>query len=239
MKDLKHILLNIKTLLFSSVIILGLASVATAQDNSIANNADNLLTTPNITSNSIHSTPDNNLSFCCCCCLPNLYVSPVLKQNGKIDLTIGGKVGWYLNDQLILGTEGYRFANGINLEAISSEQFDCSGGYGGLFLEYKIVSGKKTSISVPLLIGTGEIELNNRGILKSVNEVEVQNYKTTSNFFVTESGINVTFQVAKYVGIGFGTSYLFVNGLNFSNQSFANRDLAGLTTNISLKIGKL
>jgi len=176
------------------------------------------------------------------------FGAPVIKYTQIKDepaVLVGGRGGWIINHSFIIGGGGYGLVNNIEanrplvyIPELPPREYQpyINFGYGGLELEYIILSDNVTHFSVYTLIGAGGINYRNR--LWDDWDFENQdawNYGSDA-FFVVEPAVNVEINIISFFRINTGVSYRFISGVNFYNLQ--NSDFAGLSAQLSLKFGK-
>lgn len=152
---------------------------------------------------------------------------------------VGARGGWIINHGITLGIGGYGFANQVsfdNLTINGENNLFLSGGYGGLLIEPIIFPMRPVHISIPILIGGGGAAYVNESYYD--NQHEDWNYYTVdaSPFFVLEPGIEIEFNVVKFMRIGLGGYYRYTSGLNL--QKTGEHIMDGFSGGLSLKFGK-
>jgi hypothetical protein len=170
------------------------------------------------------------------------FGGPVIKYTqikGEPSVLVGGRGGWIINHNFIIGGGGYGLANDIKannpliiLPGITKPYLNF--GYGGLELEYIIESDKLLHFSVYSLIGAGSVSY--RSGLFNDNESGWDHAGSPNDaFFVFEPAANVELNVISFLRVNAGVSYRFISGVNFDDLK--NSDLAGLSANLTLKFG--
>jgi hypothetical protein len=160
--------------------------------------------------------------------------------DGKDAFLIGGRGSWVINHRIALGAGGYGFANELNYDFPyngAEEQFSLAGGYGGLIIEPIIAPFYPVHVSVPILIGAGGVSYVNN-YWNNHNDPSSDYYYTldANAFFVVEPGVEVEFNVVKFMRISLGAYYRYTSKINL----YETKDdvLNGFSTGISLKFGK-
>ncbi|HSW67079.1 MAG TPA: hypothetical protein VLH16_00710 [Bacteroidales bacterium] len=96
----------------------------------------------------------------------------------------------------------------------------------GGFLEYTIFSRKLIHATFPILIGGGEVEMDDEWGDNGLGE---------SNFFLVEPIALLELNLHKYVRFNIGAGYRFIGEMNYRN--FNHQDISGPTGYIGLKFG--
>jgi hypothetical protein len=89
---------------------------------------------------------------------------------------------------------------------------------------------------VPVLIGAGGAAYVNKGWYDNNNQNWNYNTIDSSPFFVLEPGIEIEFNVVKFMRIGLGGYYRYTSGLNLEKTDEHIMD--GFSAGLSLKFGK-
>jgi hypothetical protein len=154
----------------------------------------------------------------------------IARINGDWEVLLGGRGGWIINHQYILGGAGYGMPTkgeiGPHLNPPRNyEKFEI--GYGGVLIGYVSESNKLLHFTVDVLIGGGGIS---NGIGESYDEYG------TDAFFIAEPNINFVLNVTPIMRFGFGAGYRFTSGVEYFGLEDA--DIRGESLNLFLKFGK-
>ncbi len=168
------------------------------------------------------------------------FGGPVIKFTqiqGDNSVLIGGRGGWIIGHQLIVGGGGYGLANSIDIPEyqINNKPAEMHFGYGGLELEYIIKPSSLIHYSVYCLLGGGAVEYaDNDGSKWS----DSGDYTATvmDEFWVIEPAVHATINIATFFRISTGVSYRQVGNVKLAGTS--NSDLSGPAFNITLRFGK-
>ncbi|HDQ45760.1 MAG TPA: hypothetical protein ENN17_09735 [bacterium] len=163
------------------------------------------------------------------------FGGPVVKFGNVLDecgVFVGGRGGWIINHQFVLGGGGYGLVN----EIASRRDADLfySFGYGGLEIEYIAASDRLVHLTFQALIGAGGVRLYEK--INGTRFDDETNTVETDAIFVAEPGVNVELNVTPFFRIGFGAHYRFVSELDMPGLKAG--DLSGLSAAITLKFGK-
>jgi hypothetical protein len=161
------------------------------------------------------------------------YGGPLIKIgqiNGEMGVFLGGQGGWIINHRLVLGGKGYGLVNDVAAEG--SQNLKLVFGCGGGLLEYIIASNKLLHFTIHSLIGAGGVGYAEKDYDDDNDKIDYSG----DGFFVFEPGINIILNVHKYLRIGAGATYRYVNGVDYENLS--NADLSGVSTRIFFKFGE-
>jgi hypothetical protein len=159
----------------------------------------------------------------------------VVVKYGTIDerdaVFVGGQGGWIVNHSLVIGGAGYGLANSLRAEGT-----DClylGFGYGGLMLEYIVSPQKLYHLSLLCVVGGGGITYYDKKDCWGWDDCGCQ-YDTDA-FFVAEPAVNLMLNLHRYVRVGVGASYRYVDGANY--RGLESSDLSGPTAQVMVKFG--
>ncbi len=168
------------------------------------------------------------------------FGGPVVKFTqiqGENSVLIGGRGGWIIGHQLILGGGGYGLANSMDIPEyqINNKPAEMHFGYGGLELEYIIHPTNLVHSSVYCLFGGGVVEYADNDGLKWSDS---GGYTATAmdEVWVIEPAVNATVNIATFFRISTGVSYRMVGGTKLAGTS--NSDLSGAAVNLTFRFGK-
>ncbi len=157
------------------------------------------------------------------------------KWNDKTNLLVGGHAGVLLDNKFTLALAGYGITTRSEFQGLNSnENVYLSGGYGGLYLGYAVLSREVVHVNFPLLIGGGGIDIieDQDGIFNngfgSINE--------SSGFFIVEPGIELELNITRFFKLAIGGTYRFIEGANL--EELDESELNGFSTHITFKLGK-
>jgi hypothetical protein len=92
------------------------------------------------------------------------YGGPVLKfteMNNSYSVLIGGRGGWIINDQFVIGGGGYGLSNDIPVNLGTTKERYLNFGYAGLELGYILASNSILHIDFNALFGAGGVGYRN------------------------------------------------------------------------------
>lgn len=159
------------------------------------------------------------------------FGGPVVKVGNVYDETaviIGGRGGWIINHQYILGGGVYGLVTEIPSRLIPD--LEMTMGYGGIEIEYIRRPNKLTHLSFIILLGGGGVGFSEPGTDTDENEYE---YKS---FYMAEPSVQLMLNVTQFFRAGIGGSYRFVKGVTGSGE-LSNDDIGGPTFVITFKFG--
>jgi hypothetical protein len=149
----------------------------------------------------------------------------------------GGTFAMIANHGLAIGfsgkgffTEPFEIIHGTNTS------YSYTGGYGGILIEPIIFPKFPVHVSFPILLGGG-------GIARSVLYDYYYPYEYTEviiedaeAFMIAEPGVEIEFNVTRWLRMGLGASYRFTT--TFEPSAYESNPLNGFTGGFSMKFGK-
>lgn len=154
---------------------------------------------------------------------------------GKIDKSdtyaTSLKIAYVANQQFEVGFVGTGFYTDLNKLGIDTTGRDLVGGYGGLHIEPILFSKSKLNLSFPVLIGGGGI-----GLIKNDfhnDEISDDDWKP---IFVLEPGINILYNISRYIQFEAGVKYRFSSKINLQPE-YNFTSIKGFTSGFGIKIG--
>ncbi len=153
------------------------------------------------------------------------FVGPVLKMtavNDRFNLVFGLRANRVQNSRLAFGISGYGLVEDIITDEKPPRSLELD--YGGLELEYAVISGKPGYFSVQTLLGAGRL----------THQLGYTRFHISSDlFFISEPQLTVVLRATDFFYIGLGVSYRFVRGVDkFSGVE--NAGLNGLSATLNL-----
>jgi len=153
--------------------------------------------------------------------------SKFTRLNDKDAVMVGGHGGVIFNSYFYFGLGAYGLVTTNQFVGTSSEDpLDMYMGYTGLMMGFNIMPKKVVHFSIPLFVGVGNLEVENKNIF-------VEN----TSFLLFEPGLNLEINVVQFMKISFGAGYRMVQGTNL-RSSISDDDLTYWTGNFSLVFGK-
>ncbi|MFI0429022.1 hypothetical protein [Mariniflexile sp. HMF6888] len=141
------------------------------------------------------------------------------------------KIAYVANQQFEIGFEGVGLYSDLNKLGLSENDNDLVGAYGGLHLEPILFSKSTLNLSFPLLVGGGAVAILN-GDLDDNYVVSDDDWEAV---FVVEPGINLLFNINRYIQLEAGVKHRFSSRLNFVNNPLTR--INGFSGGIGVKIG--
>jgi hypothetical protein len=162
----------------------------------------------------------------------------------------GGKFGVVINNTMMIGLGGYSLENSSPFEYSSIENenqnylFETEIEYGGLVFEYTFFKESLVHIVVPVLIGTGDINIKQNVSLNKITAEFPEDFESTysaevenSSIGVFEPGVNLEVELASWIRFDIGASYRYVFGSNLSSLPQADHRVSGTSLDIGIKFG--
>jgi len=150
----------------------------------------------------------------------------------------GGTFAMIANHGLAIGFSGKGFfTEPYERVPGSNTSYSYTGGYGGFLIEPIIFPKFPVHVSFPILLGAGGIAkstLINYEYPYDYTEVFIEDAEA---FLIAEPGMELEFNVTRWMRMGLGASYRFTTNLE-SNSSFESNPMNGFTGGFSLKFGK-
>jgi len=150
--------------------------------------------------------------------------------NGDWEVLVGGRGGWIVNHQFILGGAGYGMPTKGDIPPalnppLDYEKFEI--GYGGVLIGYVYDSNSLIHLTTDVLIGGGGVS---NGISESYHDYD------DDAFFIVEPNVDFELNFTPGVRFGFGAGYRMTSGVEYLGLS--DSDISGLSLNMNFKIGK-
>ncbi|NJB69794.1 hypothetical protein GGR42_000256 [Saonia flava] len=158
---------------------------------------------------------------------------------GKIDnantYSFESHVAYVVDRKLILGLGWTSFYSEQNFTQFTfSDDIDFAGGYGGFHIEPILFSEKKVNLSLPVLIGLGYV-----GYLDKVFDRDGTNELLINNnndlVFVVEPGINVLYNISRYVQLEAGIRYRISDKIDLEPHYIKN--INGFSAGLGIRLG--
>lgn len=150
----------------------------------------------------------------------------------------GGTFAMIANHGLAIGFSGKGFFSEPYEKVLGSNtSYSYTGGYGGFLIEPILFPKFPVHISFPILLGAGGIArstLLNYYYPYDYTDMLVEDAEA---FLVAEPGMELEFNITRWMRMGLGASYRFTSNLE-SNSSYETNPMNGFTGGFSLKLGK-
>ncbi len=143
------------------------------------------------------------------------------------------KVAYVANQQFEIGFIAVGFYSDTNISGLNNIK-DLAGLYGGLHFEPILFSKSKVNLSFPLLIGGGAVALIDDN--SEDGDVVIVNKNDWKHVFVVEPGINVLYNINRYIQLEAGVKYRLSSKINF-NPEYGLKRINGVSVGMGVKIG--
>ncbi|WP_031527989.1 hypothetical protein [Dyadobacter crusticola] len=150
--------------------------------------------------------------------------------------------GWFINRKLMLGVGGAATTNHIPVPRVdqnfSANRMSCLYGQFGLMTEYVVASTRKVHVNVNLLTGSGFTLQYDRFDDDDFWDDDWNDYDSDGDarfFFVMEPGVQVEFNLLKWMRFSPGVSYR--QTFNAKGNGLSDKDLSNISYNLTLKFG--
>jgi len=147
----------------------------------------------------------------------------------------GLKIAYVANQQFEVGFEGnFLYSEQDIFNTTLARREDLIGAYGGLHLEPILFSKSRVNLSFPLLIGVGGVGY----IGNNFNDEDFEEKLTEDDFdgfFVAEPGVNVLFNVSRYLQFEAGIKYRFTSKISLVPDSIDR--VNGFSAGVGIKVG--
>jgi hypothetical protein len=158
----------------------------------------------------------------------------VTKMLGQSAAILGGRFGWVLDDQFVLGGGVYALAGGVNanfIDPVSGEEVRMNFNYGGLQLEYIFLAQDVVHASIDVLI-------SGAGTYYSVpDQSKPHTSYFTQSFTIYEPEINLEFTLLNWLHLDASGSYRFVTGFDNNFENITANDIQGFSGILTFRFG--
>ena len=156
------------------------------------------------------------------------------KIESKDTYNIGFKLAYVANRKLEIGfVTKALFSNQDIPGVFSSNIADIGAVYSGLHLEPIFFSKAKFNLSFPILIGGGATGYINTDW--SEQEVEQSQEEDWDAVFIVEPGVNVLYNISRYVQLEAGVQYRFSSKIELVPDTIHR--INGISANFGIKLG--
>lgn len=157
------------------------------------------------------------------------------KMNNADTYSFESQVAYVVNQKLILGLGWTSFYSEQNFDQFSfSDDIDFAGGYGGFHIEPILFSEKRVNLSFPVLTGIGYV-----GYLDKIfdrdgtNELLINNHSDL--IFVIEPGVNVLYNISRYVQLEAGFRYRISSKIDLEPNYITS--INGFSAGLGIRLG--
>ncbi len=165
------------------------------------------------------------------------FGAPAIKitsLSGHTALVIGGKFGFVINENIVIGGGFYGLISNVHTDYIdipSGQNVMINLNYGGLELEYIFFSRFLIHGSIELLLAGG-------GVYFDISDKSVpHNNYSKVNFLVYEPSLNIEYNTLSWLRIDLNLSYRIITSYELENYGVSQKDLNGLTAGLIFKFG--
>lgn len=162
-----------------------------------------------------------------------LNVGSMNLTDNHLSLKSGGSVAAIFNHKLAVGVTGSGYI-GYQNTTLSNEVYSVAGGYGGLLIEPIVGSHRAIHLSFPISIGAGQGQFF-KDSLGYRDWDNLYRDEFTQDFIYIEPGVNLEFNLAKFMRFGVSATYMMSDLVNSTPIHYNPMD--GLGFNANLKIG--
>lgn len=151
-------------------------------------------------------------------------------------ILIGAKGGWLIDHRFTIGLAGYGIASDLKYpDKYSIESVNLVGGYGGLLLEPVFAPNYPVHVSFPVIIGAGGMAYVSSYYDDYHDDWDGEVYSSDA-FFVLEPGVEIEFNMVRFMRLCIGASYRYTSTLDLYNTPPDIFD--GFNYGLSFKFGK-
>ncbi|MHC1775415.1 MAG: hypothetical protein AB9834_08390 [Lentimicrobium sp.] len=148
-----------------------------------------------------------------------------------------------LGHSFSVGIAGAGFSDwlyGLNHDrpGLSPDGYFIEGGYGGLLLEPVFAPQFPVHLSFPVIIGAGGVAFTGDSEGNDWNDWDYDSHRVvlaSNAYFVVEPGVELEFNLARFIRMGAGVSYRFTSAFKMEGES--EHLLNGLSCSVNLKLG--
>ncbi len=152
--------------------------------------------------------------------------------DGKSAITMGAQGAWVIGHSLALGISGNSFVT-ETFSDNNARNINVAGGYGGLLIETIVLPKWPVHISIPVVMGAGGIAYT---VQNNSSETSYENFVEDNDAFLfVEPGIELEFNMVRFMRIALKASYRLTTEVNMVNVS--QEALTGLNVGIVFKFG--
>jgi hypothetical protein len=171
------------------------------------------------------------------------------KVNSMDALLIGARGAVVLNHGVALGLGGQGFITEPQTDVNLNDDYDYTGGYGGIYIEPIVGWRHPVHLSFPVLIGAGGIGYVRHWADYEDNQAYTNYDEDSYAFFVLEPGVELEFNMLKFMRLALSANYRYTSdiklnykerfGSSFSGQAIGPSDmLRGFNFGMVMKFGK-
>ncbi|MEL6305164.1 MAG: hypothetical protein AAFQ20_10275 [Bacteroidota bacterium] len=152
--------------------------------------------------------------------------------DGKSTFHGAFRVAYVANRQFEVGFIAVGFYSQQELQVSNFETFDLAGGYAGLHVEPILFGDSKINLSFPVTMGAGGAVL----VDSRADDVDIDTDSDDwDEVFVVEPGINMLYNLSRYVQLEVGMRYRFSSRLDLRPDLVKN--INGFSAGMTVKVG--
>ena len=158
--------------------------------------------------------------------------------DGKDGVQVGGRAGWIINHNFVIGMGGSGVIGMAYVKDYSGEKKNVRNnlGYGGLLFEKVFFPKKAIHFSVPVLIGAGGLAVTPDYNYDDNNQDDWdENDIEASAFFVVEPGIEMEMNLFKFMRFNIGAYYRATSKVSIDGMSSGAAN--GFSVGATIKFG--
>lgn len=148
--------------------------------------------------------------------------------------------GWFINQRFMIGLEGAATTNFIRVPELEqnfpARKMSYLYGQFGLMTEYVIASTRKVHFTANLMTGSGFTLQYDRRDFDDWEWDDRYDDDDARFFFVMEPGVQVEFNLLKWMRFSPGVSYR--KAFNAKGNGLTDSDLSNISYNVTLKFGR-
>ena len=141
------------------------------------------------------------------------------------------KIAYVANQQFEIGFVGVGFYSDLNRLGLNTNERDLAGVYGGLHLEPILFGKSKVNLSFPILIGGGAVVL----LDDDIDDVVIDD-DDWEPVFVVEPGINILYNINRYIQLEAGVKYRISSKVDFKPE-YDLSNINGYSVGMGIKVG--
>ncbi|MCV9388688.1 hypothetical protein [Reichenbachiella ulvae] len=166
------------------------------------------------------------------------FISLDFKTGNTVDqlsLLVGAHGGILVNKNVILGVGTYGWVTDPKVTNASQVDLELNGGYAGLLLGYKLFPKEIIHLNFPVLIGGGQIRLDDTDFFQSGSNDNSYTLEQ-SGFFIVDPCAQIEMNISHNFRVAVGAGYRFVIGSGV--DTVTDEDLSDLYGMLSIQLGR-
>ncbi len=163
------------------------------------------------------------------------FMLSVADINGQEALLVGGRGGFVINHNMSFGIGGYGLTTPVYFDNLNND-YTLEMGYGGVYVEPTIGSRMPIHVSFPVLIGVGGAAIVDNDHVFGDDDYDNNDVLISEAFFIVEPGVNLEFNLTKFLRLGVGATYSYHDKLRSQLLDDALKNT--WSYNFTMKIGR-